>query len=247
MKEKRIHIGFTLAEVLVTLGIIGVVAAMTIPNLMTNIRYMTIRNQFKKSYSEWNQAAMLFMEDHDMSIPAYAAENGINAFVAELPKYIKGFSKYSDWSYAASLTGTKMPYKIKSLNGSYATSFLCDSTGFYSNLAGSTFSYDAPPRAGYNGPRMCIDINGPKAPNTLGIDIFSFQFTTDGHVIPEGADHKDNNYITSIYVGGTKKAAAEYCSGSSDSSALACAYYAFNNISPKGNGTYWENFVIKKK
>ena len=32
-------IGFTLAEVLITLGIIGVVAAMTIPNLMTKLKY----------------------------------------------------------------------------------------------------------------------------------------------------------------------------------------------------------------
>ena len=31
--KKRIYGGFTLAEILVTLGIIGVIASMTIPNL----------------------------------------------------------------------------------------------------------------------------------------------------------------------------------------------------------------------
>ena len=40
---------FTLAEVLITLGIIGVVAAMTIPNLMANVNGHKFRSQFKKS------------------------------------------------------------------------------------------------------------------------------------------------------------------------------------------------------
>lgn len=41
--------GFTLAEVLITLGIIGVVAAMTMPVLISNYRESVIKNQFKKS------------------------------------------------------------------------------------------------------------------------------------------------------------------------------------------------------
>ncbi|HIT92034.1 MAG TPA: type II secretion system protein, partial [Candidatus Stercorousia faecigallinarum] len=43
--------GFTLAEVLITLGIIGVVAAMTMPVLISNYRESVIKNQFKKAYS----------------------------------------------------------------------------------------------------------------------------------------------------------------------------------------------------
>ena len=38
--------GFTLAEVLITLGIIGVVAAMTIPALMNNVRATKLKSQF---------------------------------------------------------------------------------------------------------------------------------------------------------------------------------------------------------
>ncbi len=40
---KRV-LGFTLAEVLITLGIIGVVAAMTIPTLLANINGQKYRN-----------------------------------------------------------------------------------------------------------------------------------------------------------------------------------------------------------
>lgn len=48
--EKKIK-AFTLAEVLITLGIIGVVAAMTLPGLVQNYQKMVLRNQFKKTYS----------------------------------------------------------------------------------------------------------------------------------------------------------------------------------------------------
>lgn len=51
--------GFTLAEVLITLGIIGVVAAMTIPILISNTRGARYRAQFKKTLSTMNQAVKL--------------------------------------------------------------------------------------------------------------------------------------------------------------------------------------------
>ncbi|MDE6138739.1 MAG: type II secretion system GspH family protein, partial [Candidatus Gastranaerophilales bacterium] len=48
---KKYKFGFTLAEVLITLGIIGVVAAITIPGLMLNYKAHRLRSQFLKSYS----------------------------------------------------------------------------------------------------------------------------------------------------------------------------------------------------
>ena len=47
---------FTLAEVLITLGIIGVVAAMTMPSLIANHREKQIVAQLKKTYSVLQQA-----------------------------------------------------------------------------------------------------------------------------------------------------------------------------------------------
>ena len=45
VKSQR-YAGFTLAEVLITLGIIGVVAAMTIPTLMNNIQDVLFKTAF---------------------------------------------------------------------------------------------------------------------------------------------------------------------------------------------------------
>lgn len=65
---------FTLAEVLITLGIIGVVAAMTIPNLIANVNAHKFRNQYKKSLSTVNQAIRLNIANYEYNF-ASVSEN----------------------------------------------------------------------------------------------------------------------------------------------------------------------------
>ncbi len=50
---------FTLAETLITLGIIGVVAALTLPGLIQNHTKTTVETKLKKFYSQINQAILL--------------------------------------------------------------------------------------------------------------------------------------------------------------------------------------------
>ena len=61
--------GFTLAEVLITLTIIGVIAAMTIPTLMSNTSDQEFKTGFKKAISTINQAITMqyALEGTDMS------------------------------------------------------------------------------------------------------------------------------------------------------------------------------------
>jgi len=61
---------FTLAEVLITLGIIGVVAAMTIPTLVSNIAATKNRSKFKKTISTLNQAVKLTSGKYDLDFAA---------------------------------------------------------------------------------------------------------------------------------------------------------------------------------
>jgi len=59
--------GFTLAEVLITLGIIGVVAAMTLPGLIGNYRERVIVTQAKKSYSNLSNVLNRLMAEEEYS------------------------------------------------------------------------------------------------------------------------------------------------------------------------------------
>lgn len=59
--------GFTLAEILITLGIIGVVAAITIPSLRNAYKAHRLRAQFLKSYSTVQQVFKQ-MEADDVSL-----------------------------------------------------------------------------------------------------------------------------------------------------------------------------------
>lgn len=56
--------GFTLAEVLITLGIIGIVAAMTMPSLIAEHREKKTVAQLKKTYSTLQQAYLIAISKH---------------------------------------------------------------------------------------------------------------------------------------------------------------------------------------
>ncbi len=79
--------GFTLAEVLITLGIIGVVAAMPIPTLIANTNSAKFRSQFKKSISTLNQAGLMAQAQYAVDYAAVrsfvAADDTLNYFAED--------------------------------------------------------------------------------------------------------------------------------------------------------------------
>lgn len=77
--------GFTLAEVLITLGIIGVVAAITIPGLINNYKAQRLHSKFLKTYSVLQQVFKQ-MEADDVSLDP-------NSYPYAQPFY-KTFMKY---------------------------------------------------------------------------------------------------------------------------------------------------------
>ena len=57
------NFGFTLAEVLITLGIIGIVSALTMPMLMQKYNNSVAETRLKKFYSTMNQAVLMAKND----------------------------------------------------------------------------------------------------------------------------------------------------------------------------------------
>ena len=196
--------GFTLAEVLITLGIIGIVAAMTMPSLIANYRSKVAVTQLKKMYSIMSQA-MLFtvQKDGDYS-SLYEVQDKNNQSIqnwynTNLKPYLKitneCFNKAGCWAD----TGTK------TLNGG-TPSWDKNAVGIGSNIVvfntidGYAVSLDAYDDDGsYWGVTvpnkqyvaMYVDVNVKIRPNVIGKDTFVFVFSERGFV-PAGKDKTDN-------------------------------------------------------
>lgn len=114
----RKRIAFTLAEVLITLGIIGVVAALTLPSLITNYRKQVIETRLSKFYTTMNQAVLNSqIENGDFRDWELSSEK--NLYDDYLKKYLK-------------------TVKVKKLN-SRQYIYLPDGSYFYETFANSDF------------------------------------------------------------------------------------------------------------
>ncbi len=108
--------GFTLAEVLITIGVIGVVAALTLPVLISNHRKQVIETRLQKFYTTFNQAILLaenkygeveYWDNADLDSPSgsidwfnkYLAEFFTSKDIIVLPNYsYTRYIKLSDGS-----------------------------------------------------------------------------------------------------------------------------------------------------
>lgn len=236
---------FTMSEVLITLGIIGVVASMTLPTLVQGIQGKELQGRLKTTYSELNQVSQKFYAEQEVPFPEWAAKKSVDQYAQEFMSYYKGARKVSNFTYNQNISNA--PYEMRNMGGVKSATIICDDGGFWKDASGKLYFFNNPPNAGENGPVFCVDINGMQKPNTWGKDIFVFQFTTDGLVIPMGQPHKDNprenarGWETQFFFTGST-----YCSphAAHPQNNTACAYYALQDVSPKNSKyNYWGDFV----
>ena len=69
------YFAFTLAEIMITIGIVGVVAALTIPTLIQNSNSKKFSTQFKKELSTLNQAAISAQAQYDMDYGSITSDS----------------------------------------------------------------------------------------------------------------------------------------------------------------------------
>ena len=186
--------GFTLAEVLITLVIIGIISAAVIPLMMNNLHKDEMAFRLQRSYSLFNQALLMMARDNDSN--SELSETGIfnssdSTFGNELMKYIKvtkncgtgsgcfppqmgsEFQTLSTKVASTSITGSH--YSFISLDN---VAYMVQSTG-----AGCVSSFNGASSSLYSKhmTQICglvwIDLNAHKPPNSWGNDIFLFYIT----------------------------------------------------------------------
>lgn len=164
---------FTLAEVLITLLIIGVVASIIIPNLLNDTQDAELHTAWKKAYSDISQATMKIMSDNGGTmVGSFNSEsNMMNVYLSHLSYY-----KVCHTS-AAGNCWHKNDNSAKYLSGAGITTW-GDSSSVVSN-SGTMYRfiyYDSNCiTAGWGNTMNCgriyVDVNGFKGPNTVGRDI----------------------------------------------------------------------------
>ena len=163
--------GFTLAEVLITLGIIGVVAAMTMPTLMNSTNGAQYKTAYKKALSVLSQAVVLnvALDDYDLSQATSTATGTNDASLYSLFYNRMNVVKTTvgtGWSATGKAGQTTLTTFGDSNN--YILFFNDGITFTFPKNAGNCQDYNA--AAGVTTDKRCygmIDVNGEKNPNKM--------------------------------------------------------------------------------
>ena len=180
---------FTLAEVLITLGIIGIVAALTLPSLIQNYTEKATVAKVKKNYAIISQAYQMALNEEGAvdtwGLESYGGAGDETNILIHLKKYLN-LSKYCGveplgcWQTPTySMDGTVLANLDHHRTVSKAV--LSDGTVIATSIGVHSSPWDDTSIwATYT-----IDVNGAKKPNMHGKDVFSFYFTKS-RVLPYG-------------------------------------------------------------
>ena len=180
------RLGFTLAEVLVTLGIIGVVAALTTPALIQNVGNAKVGPKLQKAKATFETAAEMMLTENNANTIRAISTDATN-LGKELSKFMKITPNDTTITYLRytgnSSYGTMPNSGIKRFDSD-------DGLIYYINIlakrAVDTNNYADIPNNVYTGV-VRVDINGADGPNRMGKDLFQFALYNDGTLRPWGA------------------------------------------------------------
>lgn len=155
-------LAFTLAEVLIVLGIIGIVAEMTIPTLMQNVQDQTWKAEWKKTYSTISQATLQIKTDNSGDLVGLFTD--------------------------ASTVLTLYSGKLRVLKNDGATLTLADGSTIRPSMVDTNCntSWGTSAFGQYLCTEFYIDVNGDKKPNTAGKDQYWLGIGPDV-VLPGGS------------------------------------------------------------
>lgn len=194
---------FTLAEVLITMGVIGVVAALTIPTLMSKISEQQNRTALKEFYSLLSNASAHIRNDNSGTLKNLCSTNTCFkdlyktklAFVKECDQGdVKGKCWASSWKTLDNGTGWDL-----NNSGAGTAAGLVLNDGMYMTFEWATDNGSGACTLDDEGmgiANQCfvssVDVNGSKPPNQMGYDIFRFYVYAD-KVKPVGTQEQVGN------------------------------------------------------
>ena len=166
--------GFTLAEVLITLAIVGVVAALTIPTLLANTGARRYATQYKKVVSTLKQALLLGVAHYDVDLSGLSAtcKNGASDTIED--KTICGLFN-STLAGATFIPTTDLADYIVTYESGESESIAVDTTIGYMLADGSLFVFDQQEES-CTAETSCyaiIDVNGRTLPNKEVTGLYS--------------------------------------------------------------------------
>ena len=195
---------FTLAEVMITLLIIGVVSSLVIPAIVNDTQDAELKAAWKKKYSELEQASRLLIMDNGGSLKNLCS-GSYSCFTNIFKNYLSSSKQCAnaktegcwhmgnEWYYLDKSPASILDNgAISGRNVNTIGITLNDGTFLFSVWMSSTCSWGQYPNSCGH---ITVDINGFKGPNTVGKDIFAV-YITDTKIVPVGVDGSPAAHLT---------------------------------------------------
>ncbi|MBR1754220.1 hypothetical protein IJ732_05220 [bacterium] len=185
-------VAFTLAEVLITLGIIGVVAALTIPTLMQKTNERETVSKVKKMFSVLTNAYSNYKVDNENNFGEFEMDEEGSTGVFNMFKPYLNIAKNCGTGETDCMFNGAYSYK----NGSIQPQSLGPADYAYKAILsdGSLLIFRGNP-TGDHSPvyHIFYDVNGEKGPNSWGKDYFEFDVLKD-KIIPAGVPESNDPF-----------------------------------------------------
>lgn len=229
---------FTLAEVLVTLGIIGVVSAMTLPTLVKSHQRQVYVTQLHKVYNEFSQAGESYINSKNainLSEAGVRTNAGIQEFVQSSIKTVKNCGSTFTDCFAS---------EYQNMNGATVANLNDATAACYALPSGATVCLTriSGQIANANFISLIVDTNGKQGPNILGRDLFIMAMGPDGSVIPSQYTYQGGAIADCVNAAGNKPDACkelelsklENCSQAGNMVPAGPAAYCFSQLLEDG-------------
>ncbi len=233
--------GFTLAEVLITLGIIGVVAALTLPALVAKYKHKALETAFKKVYSELLQATQEVPIEFSYCDNNNSSE--INDFIES--KYNAAMNKNAVFFFVYNNDNIFTYNKLKASGAIHFNPLTFGTNKYILTSSGAVVALGTHDSAA-NAVLIGVDTNGPrKGPNAFGHDLFFFYIgsRTNCRITPFSSQVRSCTEDETDCGDNGWKWTSGVCSRTSSNSdnGFACTSYAIKNVCPDDSTkTYWD-------